>query len=74
MRTHDLKEFEHTKEIGNHFKPNIWPKLAIFKYSCSCLYSNTKNSYFKLIDADLQQNLNVLQEWDEGRSSVKWEL
>lgn len=53
MRTHDLKEFEHTKEIGNHFKPNIWPKLAIFKYSCSCLYSNTKNSYFKLIAADL---------------------
>lgn len=53
MRTNDLKEFEHTKEVGNHFEPNIWPKLAIFKYSYSCLYSNMKISYFKLTAADL---------------------
>lgn len=50
MRTNGLREFVLTKEVGNHLKPNIWPKLAIFKYSC--LYLNTKISYFKPIAAD----------------------
>lgn len=45
MRTNGLREFVLTKEAGNHLKTNIWPKLAIFKYSC--LYLNTKISYFK---------------------------
>lgn len=73
MRTSGLGGFVHTKEVGNHFKPNIWPKLAIFKYSC--LYLNTKISYFKPIAADQQHNFEFVtvyknEKWG-GQSEVE---
>lgn len=73
MRTNGLREFEHTKEVGNHFEPNIWVKLAIFKYSC--LYLNTKISYFKPIAADRQHNfkfVTVYRNGVDGSARVKW--
>ena len=75
MRTNGLRELEHTKEAGNHFKPNIWPKLAIFKYSC--LYLNTKISYFKPIAADQERNFKFVtayRDGEEGQASVKWKI